>query len=300
MRENVKIYGLCRFSYFGRSDTGKSIATLEDAHEKLWNPERMAVRFHLFENITLPSIRNQTDQNFQFVIVASNEMPDKYHARLNSAVEGMDNIRIERTSANNINAALKHVMIEASNDRKDTSVHFRLDDDDAVSDGYIERLREVSAGQPHHTMITFPKGVLGFTDRGMGRHREFQKNAIAIGLALIKPPGATRTPLAIQHRAYAKDNPVFTDPTFTAYHYTRHTTNNTNGYEKRIHRDGGVVDTVARNSRKIHPEFSNGARSTPEADKMIAEAFRYTSGDQLRDIITQTLDVETLLEQSKF
>ena len=72
----MKIYGHCRFSYFGQTDTGKAVQTEEDAKALLWNAERMAVRFHLLENIMLPSMIAQTDQDFQFVITTSNEMPD--------------------------------------------------------------------------------------------------------------------------------------------------------------------------------------------------------------------------------
>jgi hypothetical protein len=296
----MKIYGHCRFSYFGRSDTGRAVGSLEDAQRLLWNPERMAVRFHLFETITLPSITAQTDQDFQLVITTSTAMPDQYQERLDNLVTDHKNIRILRTERGNINAALKEVMIEASNGRKDRAVHFRLDDDDAVSVGYVARLRAVSGGQPDDTMITFPKGVMGFIDDGIARHRAFGKHAIAIGLALVKPPGGHVTPMAIQHRAYSAHKPTFSDPTFVAYHYTRHSTNNTNGYDKTVHRSGGVVDTVARNSRKIHPEFAEGVTSTPEAEERIAQAFPYTTGDALRDNITRSLDPQPLIEEFGF
>lgn len=291
----MKIYGHCRFSYFGQTDTGRAIETEADAKALLWNPERMAVRFHLLENLLLPSIRHQTDPDFQFVITTSNEMPDAYQARLDAAVAGMENTRIHRTSDTNIGRALKPVMVEASNGRQDPAVHFRIDDDDAVCVQYVERLRADAAGLRPGTMITYPTGVLGFTDGDTARHRAFNKHAIAIGLAIVKEPSDTRTPFQIQHRAYAQKNPVYADPTFPAYHYTRHTTNNTNGYDTTIHRSGGVVDIVAENSRKVHPEFADGAVTTDAAEAMIAEAFPYTDGAALRDVIARTLAPEVLM-----
>lgn len=288
----MKIFGHCRFSYLGRTDTGKAIVSLDDARKKLWNPARMAARFNLFENIMLPSIINQTDKAFDFVITTSNEMPDVFHDRLNKAVSGQKNIRILRTSETNIRRALRPIMLEANNDRADNAVHFRIDDDDAVSADYIAKLRHASAGLKPKTMVTFPRGVLGFMNGENACHRAFEKHSIAIGLALIKGPNDLVTPFEIQHRAYGKKNPVYSDPTFPAYHYTRHTTNNTNGYDQVLHRSGGVVDIVLENSLKVHPEFKDGARTTDEAEAMIAQAFPYTTGDTLRDAIASTYDPE--------
>lgn len=290
----MKIYGHCRFSYFGASDTGKAVQTLDDARALLWNPERMAVRFHLFANLMLPSIRAQTDGGFQFVITTSQEMPDPYQARLDALIAGLPNCRILRTASRNINFALRPIMREASDDHQAPALHFRLDDDDALCASYVARLRACAGGLRPSTMITFPKGVLGHTDAGIARHRAFNKNGIAIGLALVKEAGGTRSPFGIQHRAYAQNNPVYCDPTFPAYHYTRHTTNNTNGYDQRIHRSGGVVDIVAQNSHKTHPEFAEGAVTTPEAEAMIAEAFPYTDGAALRQVIATTFFPERL------
>lgn len=291
----MKIFGHCRFSYFGRTDTGKEVLTEADAEAKLWNPDRMAVRFHLFEHILLPSIRAQTDPDFTFVFTCSEAMPTAFHDRLEAALERLPQARIVRTTETDIGRALKPVMVEASNDRQDPAVHFRIDDDDAVSIDYIARLRSAAVGLRPSTMITFPAGVMGFLDSGRGCHRAFNKHAIAIGLAIVKAPTDTRTPFQIQHRTYAQRNPVYTDPTFPAYHYTRHTTNNTNGYDKVIHRSGGVVDIVAQNSRKLHPEFAEGAVSTDEAEAIIATAFPYTSGDELRRVIEASQTPQALM-----
>jgi hypothetical protein len=290
----MKIYGHCRFSFFGQTDTGRAVGSVEDAQALLWNRERMAVRFHLLENLMLPSIRNQTDQGFEFVIVTSVEMPEAYQDRLDRAIGGMKNARIVRTGERDIGKALKAVMVEASDGREAPAVHFRIDDDDAVCTGYVDRLRAAAAGLRTTTLVTFPTGVLGFTDGDTARHRAFSKHSIAIGLARINAPADTRTPFQIQHRAYAQKNPVYADPTFPAYHYTRHTTNNTNGYDHTVHRSGGVVDIVAANSRKVHPEFAEGAVTTDEAERMIAEAFPFTDGPALRSIIAATLAPEAL------
>lgn len=284
----MKVYGFCRFSFFGQSDTGKHVQSVEDAQRLLWNHERMAVRFHLLENMMLPSIRHQDDQDFSFVILTSHDMPDTYQARLDAAVADMPNVRILRAETRNIGYALKPIMREASNDQRDPAVHFRIDDDDAVAVQYVSRLRAAAQGLRPDTMISFSNGVLGFTDGDIARHRAFDKTAIAIGLAIVKHPDNLRNVFQIQHRAYMRSNPHYIDPTFPAYHYTRHSTNNTNGYDQTVHRSGGVVDIIARNSYAAHPEFAEGAVTTDAAEAAIASAFPWTDGPRLRQVIAQT------------
>ena len=287
----MKIYGHCRFSYFGQSDTGREIATLEDAKAKLWNPERMAVRFHLFEHITLPSIRHQTDTDFQLVVTTSNEMPDAYQARLDALVADLPNVRVLRTSAPRIRAALLPIMREASEDHTVSACHFRLDDDDAVSVDYVERLRAVAPHLPVESAVTFGRGVMGYMDGDAARHVSFRRDGIAIGFAMVKSPRGDRSPFAVQHIRYIANNPTFSDPSFPAYHYTRHSTNNTNGYASTIHREGGVVEIVAKNARK---RLSEGQVTTPEIEADIARAFPWTTGEALRAAIAATLDPAAL------
>ena len=294
----MKIFGHCRFSYFGLTDTGREVVSETDAADKLWNAERMAVRFHLFEEVLLPSIRHQTDPDFTLVVICSELMPSAYHDRLEALVADVPQIRLLRTAKTNISLALKPVMLEASNDRQDPAIHFRVDDDDALGVSYISRLRRVaSMGLPPYTLITFPKGVMGFLDGGTARHMPQFKPSIAIGLAVLKAPDDLRTVFHMQHKRYGQYHPTFTDPTFAAFHYTRHTTNNTNGYGQVIHRAGAVPDSVARRALRAFPEFAEGAVTTDKAEEALAEAFPYTTGAELRRVIAATLRPEDLLKK---
>jgi hypothetical protein len=293
----MKIFGHCRFSYYGLTDTGREVQSEADAAEKLWNAERMAVRFHLFENILLPSIKHQTDPDFTLVVTCSELMPSVYHDRLEAAVAEIPQIRLLRTPDTNISRVLRPVMLEANNDGRDTAIHFRVDDDDALGVDYVARLRRVSAmSLPPYSLITFPTGVMGFLDGTTPRHMPQFKPSIAIGLAVLKAPEDLRTIFHMQHKRYGQHHPTYSDPTFAAFHYTRHTTNNTNGYNQVIHRDGDVPDTVARRARKAFPEFEDGAVTTAKAEQSLAEAFPYTTGEYLRRAIAATLRPADLLE----
>lgn len=295
----MKIFGHCRFSYFGISDTGREIGTPEAAFGKLWHPVRMAVRFHLMEAILLPSIRAQTDPDFTFVITTSEAMPAPYHERLERITADIPQVRILRTAQTNLSRALRPVMLEASEGQTQPAVHFRLDDDDAVSHDYVARLRKASAKVDPGGMITFPSGVIGFLDGAEARHCTFFKHSVAIGLALVTDARKPLQPFRIQHVMHAWRVPSFTDPTFPAFHYTLHSVNNTSGYGQLFHLDSAQRRRIQK-LLAANPELAQGAVSTAGADAALLRAFPHTTGAAMRAAIANSADPLRLVEEMGF
>ena len=295
----MKIWGHCRFSYFGFSDTGREIGTLDSAFAKLWHPVRMAVRFHLMETILLPALRAQTDPDFSFVITTSQVMPDLYHERLAQITADIPQVTILRSAFTDLSKALKPAMRHASADYTEPAVHFRVDDDDAVSADYVARLRKASAKVDPGGMITFPTGVVGFLDNGAARHAMFYKHSIAIGLALVATAKSPRQPFRIQHVRHSASVPSYTDPTFPAYHYTLHSVNNTAGYGQLFH-----VDPTQRKRIQAllaqNKELAAGGMETAKAARALATAFPHTTGDTLRFAIARSGDPMALAEEMGF
>lgn len=294
----MQIWGHCRFSFFGRSDTGREIATPEDAYGKLWHPARMAVRFHLMESVLLPAIRAQTDPGFRFQITTSTQMPDFYQDRLDRVTADIPQLRILRSPHGDLNRALRRTMAEASGDGSEPSVHFRVDDDDAVSVDYVARLRGAALRVDPGGMVTFPTGLIGFLHQGIARHVTFQKHSIAIGLALVVAPGG-RNPFYIQHGVHATRVPSFTDPTFPAYHYTLHSANNTSGYGRLFHLDSGENRRIQKIMAQ-NPGFAEGEVTTPKAEAALAAAFPHVTGEALRHAIGRAADPLGLAEEMGF
>lgn len=294
----MQIWGHCRFAFFGVSDTGREIGTLETAFAKLWHPVRMAVRFHLMETILLPAIRAQTDPDFVLQITTSQLMPDIFQERLDRITADLPQVRILRSARTDLSKALRPAMAEASGGGAEPAVHFRVDDDDAVSADYIARLRRASARVEPGGMVTFPRGVMGFLHDGIARHAMIQKHSIAIGLALVVAPGG-RNPFRIQHLRHADGVPSYCDPTFPAYHYTLHSANNTSGYAQLFHLDTSqnrrVRKLVAQNK-----ELAAGGVTTAKAEAALAAAFPHTTGEALRNAINRAADPMQLTEDMGF
>ncbi|MBA3910037.1 MAG: hypothetical protein C0524_09140 [Rhodobacter sp.] len=80
--DDRSIIGHIRFSYYGYTDTFLKPDADDAALARLYDETRMARRFFLFERLTLPSLRAQTDQNFHILIMSSDAMPEVYKERL--------------------------------------------------------------------------------------------------------------------------------------------------------------------------------------------------------------------------
>lgn len=292
----MKIFGHCRFSYFGLTDTGRAVGTLEDAERLLWNPARMAVRMHLFQQILLPSIRHQSDGAFDFVIITSNAMPAPYRERLQDLTADVPAIRILATSGTDLGGVLRPIVAEASLGHTAPAIHFRMDDDDALCTTYIERLRGAAGRVDPGGMISFSGGVLGFLDGEVARHCAHVHPYVAIGLAVVNEPESRMHPYRMRHGKHANVVPSYMDPTFTAFHYTLHSTNNTSGYGQTIQTAGDRTPRITRSVRG-NPELAAGGVTTADAEARIAEAFPYTTGEALRAAIRDSARPAELAER---
>ncbi len=84
MFDTRPIYGHIRFSFYGVTDTRAKPDSDGSTLARLYDETRMARRFFLFENITLPSLVNQTDRDFRTVIMSSTVIPRSASVRATS------------------------------------------------------------------------------------------------------------------------------------------------------------------------------------------------------------------------
>jgi|GEM_PF-1167479 len=145
------IVGICRFSLVGRGDwqafKGKTRAESEaialQQAEKLFTPERMETRLKSFEHLTLASLRAQTDQNFRFIVLASELMPALYRDRLTALCKQVPQVSLQFFGLKNVGEA-QHEAYRALKMKISRTIQFRLDDDDCVCADFIEQLRAAS------------------------------------------------------------------------------------------------------------------------------------------------------------
>lgn len=223
------IFGYMRFSYLGRSDAKLARGTddLEERKRVLYAPERLKERFYFFEKICLPSLRWQTDKDFRLAIFTSPEMPRKYRKRLEKLVRKVPQVEVVYSKAAHINDAIDPWIKKqkAVHDRR--TLHFRLDDDDALSADFIATLRRHMPGVPDHGIISRPAGLfLMDSEEGPQLLAKFEPY-IAIGFAVVNPPGTIRNPYDLMHRKHARYAASLSLPGPFAYIHTAHAQSDT-------------------------------------------------------------------------
>lgn len=232
-----RIVGMVRFSY--PAENGFS-ATLKDAdadRARLFDTDRLLARFHLFEALTLPSLRAQTDGDFGLCVLAGEGLPDWARDRLQAGLADLPGAQIVTLPV------MKHYQAtQAAFDRmlqpQDTHLtSFRLDDDDAVDRDLVARLRRLSqgltdlAGPDRMLAIGFNRGFfLEVSPEGNRLYDVVEKLPLGIGLALTAPVASRENVFRRNHRLLPQFFTTYTDADTPAFIRTVHTGNDSDAH----------------------------------------------------------------------
>ena len=178
---SYRIAGITRFSI----DLGYGNGIL--------NPKRLEGRFRIFENITLPSVMNQTNKNFDWIILIDPKLEQVYKERLKNAINEYDNIYDDKNEKVRVHIfpfdVTKYALysldwVENVIKLKPAYwVTFRLDDDDALHQQYTSAIvREIDtafdkSSELDALLISFPHLLYWFPsdeeDKKQGELVEF-------------------------------------------------------------------------------------------------------------------------------
>jgi hypothetical protein len=285
--EDRPIYGHIRFSFYGVTDTRERPDDDGAALARLYDETRMARRFFLFENLTLPSLVQQTDRGFKTVLLSSDVMPDRFKDRLSRLAERLPGAVVEFSPHRHGDKAFHKFVVEASGFKsRGSSVHFRLDDDDAVSVNYISRLRHISRVLSPSTHITFPTGIFLFPawpEAPDGVSMVQQRFLTAIGLATVNGGGFHKNPYQMMHGNVWTRWPVVSDPSFHSHIRTQHFNNDTAARQDKIL---GALQRE-RNSRR-------GRRHAAEVQRALDKFFPWIDQATLDGLIARCEAVKSL------
>lgn len=208
-----QVIGICRFSYPALGGFQKVHDTLAERSAFLYAPERLEERFRMFEALTLPSLRAQTDQDFTFLIVIGEDFPEDRLAQLRGLTADLPQVVIQA------HPPKRHrtVMAEAINSvrqRDRFNLQFRLDDDDAIGARFVATLRR-SLRQCHALFDDSPLMAIDFVNGyaaradAKGLHVEPSKRLlISAGLAIAFRPGHHLTVMNFGHHEVWQHMPV--------------------------------------------------------------------------------------------
>lgn len=229
MAEQFKIIGVMRFSVLTPTYYSERFDSLNAIAAHLFSPERMALRFHLFENLVLPSLLAQSDQGFELVILTAQSLPAPYMQRLEQAISTAPNIRLSSVGPDKHYQLVKQAYHSVDVGDASHRVMFRLDDDDAVALNYIKRLRKLAEGlmrlqgKPRPQAISFNRGF--YVDMTGEKNEVFdacERAPLSTGTALLAPVDYARNPYRYNHRQLAQHYNLYSDISAPAFVRTIH------------------------------------------------------------------------------
>jgi hypothetical protein len=192
---------------------------VEERLNYLFSPERIEERFALFEHVTLPSIRNQTDPDFTLVVVTSSAIPEPYLQRLYNLIEDIPQIALVLKEPENHRRAMRQVMRPYKDPDCDVIAQFRLDDDDAVAIDFVARAKsafttcQAEFDKAGKCALDFNQGdILHFGQNQCFGEQKQVKQATA-GLVVYTRPQHPKTVINYAHYRITDFMPLIVDTT---------------------------------------------------------------------------------------
>lgn len=136
----TQVIGICRFSYPAIGGFQVKHTDSKERAEYLYSASRLDERFRIFQSITLPSLKAQTDADFSFLIVVGNDLPKFRHDQLRDLTRDVPQIVVKAFEP----GQHRKVMQDAINSLRVPnlySIQFRNDDDDAINREFVAKTR---------------------------------------------------------------------------------------------------------------------------------------------------------------
>lgn len=205
---------MMRYSFFGQSGW-QSDASRDPG--KLFDPKRLEEREYFLRKVSLASLRDQTDPDFNVIVLSSTLMPQDYQDRLKDICHDMLGVRAHVIFRDPEKAAgAFETYRKATFNRYTYSAQIVLDDDDAVGVDFTADLRGEAqaalalrkADQPNYVFLSWPRGITA----------EFQEGALNLiprnvpannqGLTVVAPTDSRRSPFRVAHQKVLQRRPV--------------------------------------------------------------------------------------------
>jgi hypothetical protein len=229
MAIRLKTVGLLRFSVLTPTYYSERFDTLEETAAHLFSPERMALRFRIFENLCLPSLIRQSDAEFECVVLTAASMPTKYLDRLKALLEPFSNIHCLPVGTDKHYQLLKGGYNSVPTGDCTHRILFRLDDDDAVDLDFVKRTKRLANGllelQGPDTafIISYNRG---FYVRSTEDHPEVfdacERAPLSTGTTLVARVDHPANPYRFNHRRLAQHFNTFSDISVPSFIRTIH------------------------------------------------------------------------------
>jgi len=232
MAYTTRMIGVLRFSVLTPTYYSERFDTLEKTAAHIFSPERMELRFRLFETLCLPSLLRQSDPEFDCVVLTADSMPALYLDRLSALLDPLDNIHCRPVGTDKHYQLLKEGYNSIPAGDVTHRILFRLDDDDAVDIDFVKRTKHLAQGMLDMQDTGAPFVIAynrGFYVRAQeGENEVFdacERAPLSTGTTLVAPADYPRNPYRYNHRALAQHYTTLSDISVPAFIRTIHDDN---------------------------------------------------------------------------
>lgn len=235
MAEKLKIVGLLRFSVLTPTYYSEKFGTIDKIAEHIFSPDRMELRFRLFEALCLPTLTRQRDKDFDCVVLTAQSMPEPYLDHLRALLDPHPNLHLRPVGTDTHYQLLKEGYNSVPVGDATHRALFRLDDDDCVDLDFVARTRRLAQGlldlQGPDTpfVIAHNRGFyVRFRDGDNEIFDACERAPLSAGTTLVAPVDHPANPYRFNHRALAQHYNTFSDISVPGFLRTIHGDNKSN------------------------------------------------------------------------
>ena len=173
-------------------------------HRRSWDDAWLTARFELFRSFCLPSVRDQTDQDFTWLVFFSASSRATVEPFL-AALPAMPNLHPVWTSGRFDGATASHAVAGHHDGSSTRLMTTRLDCDDALRADVVARLRAADEGRPVEA-LNFPLGYQLADGRFFLAYDP--ANAFCTLVEDATPEAPARTVYCVEHQTIASVAPL--------------------------------------------------------------------------------------------
>lgn len=119
----------------------------------------MKDRWHLFETYCVPSVKNQTNTNFTWLVFFDTNTDNFYKEKIKDLSISFPNFQaVFIDSMNVFQKSIQSAILNAIPNAQQQIITTRLDNDDIIHRCFIEKIQELAINVPHGTVVDLRKG----------------------------------------------------------------------------------------------------------------------------------------------
>lgn len=124
--------------------------------KKILDEDYLKERFSIFEKYTLPSMKQQTNQNFTWLILFHKNTPDYFKKKIEELKKDFHFIDLYFGDEEKFDFA-EYCNIQEED--MEYTITTRIDNDDMFSADYIDKIQEYAKNNLHDCVLSFSKGI---------------------------------------------------------------------------------------------------------------------------------------------